>query len=145
MGLEHLNNDLSLKSCFYDTKDDVDMNIVKSKYFISNELVNRLKTGTYFLSLNCCSLLSKFDNIKMFISQFAQNLPVAILLQEIHKFPDFFDPCIDGFNFFHKKRLENKGGGVGIYVRNDFSVKEFDTPFDENEFEHQIRVGHGGG
>ena len=135
MGLEHLNNDLSLKSCFYDTKDDVDMNIVKSKYFISNELVNRLKTGTYFLSLNCCSLLSKFDNIKMFISQFAQNLPVAILLQEIHKFPDFFDPCIDGFNFFHKKRLENKGGGVGIYVRNDFSVKEFVTPFDENEFE----------
>ena len=29
---------------------------------------------------------------------------------------------------FLRKRLENKGDGVGIHVRNDFSVKEFDTP-----------------
>ena len=66
MGLEHSNNDLTLESYFHDTKEEVDIDIAKSKYFVSNELANPLKIGTYFLSLNCCSLSSKFDNIKNF-------------------------------------------------------------------------------
>ena len=86
MGVEHLNNDLSLKSLFYDTKDDVDIDIVKSKYFVTNELVNPLKTDTYFISLNCCSLLSKFDDIKMFISHFSQNLPLQFFFKRFINF-----------------------------------------------------------
>ena len=131
--LEHLNNDVSLKSMYYtniDNSENTHFDITESYFHSSTNFSNTRKV--FMISLNCCSLMSKLEEIELFLSSFDDNLPTAISLQEIHKLPEFYIPKLKGYNFHYKCRQSNKGGGVGIFVRNNLMANVLDSPFIEN-------------
>ena len=95
-------------------------------YHSSNDL--------FILSLNCCSLLSKLNDIQIFISSLLLK-PDILCLQEIFYVPPDFDLGIPGYTFHSKQRKNSRGGGVGILVRDKFKSEEILSPFNENIFE----------
>ena len=136
--LDSLNNDPSLTSMLYKDDDNHfdELYSNSTKYFDGKTFALNLNNiSAYYLSLNCCSLLSKIEEVKLFLNEVRFKLPEVILLQEIFTFPDFFDPYIPGYNFYHKKRSKSKGGGVGVYVRTYYDVEEIPSIFNENVFE----------
>ena len=78
-----------------------------------------------YLSLNICSLNSKYFNLNIIITEFLKNkVPIEIIaLQEIWQIPFPETVKIDGFNFIFKQRSNAKGGGVGFYLNENISYK----------------------
>ena len=133
-GLEQMNLDDTLKS-FYYLNQNIDIDLTPSFYSSSDDFKRKNNSDMLIISLNCCSLLSKLDDIKLFLDTFGDNLTDIIALQEIFNFQNFNVPCIKGYNVFYKTRKLNKGGGVGIFVREDFLVQQLQFPFVDNVVE----------
>jgi len=97
---------------------------------------NLISENLYVISLNIQSLLSKFESFKEFLHSLPpNNLPLAIFLQEVWHIedPSYFNlPC---FHTPFFKTRKGRGGGVGIYVRDDISFKLIAAPFHERIFE----------
>ena len=78
-----------------------------------------------FISINICSLNSKFSDLKDIILRL--NLSglnvVAIALQEIWQvqYPDLLK--INGYKLFFKQRNNGRGGGVGFYIKEGLPAK----------------------
>ena len=99
-----------------------------SKHFILSTNIRSLTSGNKLDALK--SLMEKYSNC------------IALCLQELWALPII--PEIPGFQkLYYKSRKGNKGGGVGIYVRNEFKYSILKSPFIENVFESisvQIQV-----
>jgi exonuclease III len=71
------------------------------------------------------SLISKYFNLKTLILELVANHVniKVICLQEVWQvpFPDLVS--IPGFSFINKQHKNNKGGGVGFYIKNDINYK----------------------
>ena len=82
----------------------------------------------FFLSLNICSLNSKYDELKYLIYEIAKNNinVLAIAIQEIWQipYPDLFS--INEYTLILSQRKSGRGGGVGFYVKNGLNVKTCD-------------------
>ena len=63
---------------------------------------------------------------------------VALCIQELWTLSII--PELPGYQkLYFKSRKGNKGGGVGIYVKNDFKYNILKSPFIENVFESLSR------
>ena len=133
--IELMNSNRLLKCFYYNDLKDFHFDISDSLFYSSEEFAKSYKTDHLILSLNCCSLLSKLEEIKLFINTFGNNSPIAIALQEIHRFQEHMIPNIKGYNFYFNMRTTNKGGGVGIFVRDDFIIDILESSFHENILE----------
>ena len=78
-----------------------------------------------FLSLNTQSLLSKHESIKTFLFLLSKNgISIDILaLQETWRifYPELIE--IPGYTFIHQHRTNNRGGGVGFYIKKGITYK----------------------
>ena len=79
----------------------------------------------FFLSLNICSLNSKYDELKHLIHEISkQNINVlAIAIQEIWQIPHPDLYLIDDYSLMLSQRKSGRGGGVGFYVKNGLDSK----------------------
>jgi exonuclease III len=116
-------------------------NNVSSPYFNTKSLISSYSQHKQplFLSLNTQSLQSKHENIKILLAELAsKNVHVDILaLQETWRLPYVETVDIPGYQFVHRHRTANKGGGVGFYIKNAITFKliaELST-FVDNVFE----------
>ena len=110
------------------------------KYFDMESFIKNCKQlNCIFLSLNVCSLMSKFDELSSLIIRLStSNVNIKIIaLQEIWNIPYPELVNIPNFKFAHKVRNVSKGGGVAFYVRNDihFKIVSHLSHFIEKEFE----------
>ena len=93
----------------------------------------------YFLSLNVCSLMSKFNELTVMIQNLQNekcNLAV-IAIQETWDIPYPELLQIPGFNLVFKTRSILKGGGVAFYINKNIKFKLINrlSPFIERQFE----------
>jgi len=79
----------------------------------------------FFLSMNICSLNSKYDSLKYLIHEISKNNinVLAIALQEVWQipYPDLYS--IDNYTLMFSQRNSGRGGGVGFYVKNGHDAK----------------------
>ena len=92
------------------------------------------------LHLNVQSLLNKFDKFKQFILDLSRKCgpPDFILVCETFLKDNIIDLVkLDGYKFIHRSRNVKKGGGVGVYIRNniDYSICENLSYNIDDEFE----------
>jgi len=121
-------NDLFLPSNYYDMNE--------FKAFLKKE------NGMHILSLNCCSLRAKFDDIHIFLQDvLSHNLQIDLLcLQETWLKPgENIDHLnIEGFNFIGESRRISTHGGLGIYIRNSLEYKKLNLGQPSDIFESQF-------
>ena len=131
-----------LKLFFGDDNDEnVFLNDMPNHKYFDMDLftANCKQLNCIFLSLNICSLMSKFDELYSLITQLTtSNVNIKIIaLQEIWNIPYPELVNIPNFKFVLKTRNLNKGGGVAFYVKNDIHFKILNdlSHFIEKEFE----------
>ena len=84
-----------------------------------NEKINEHPIEFSTIHFNSRSMTKNFDQITAYLSSISHNFS-AIALTETWLSPDnesLF--CLDGYNFVNKNRLTGKGGGVGLFLRNE--------------------------
>ncbi len=114
---------------------------VSSPYYDTKSLITKYRQHNQplFLSLNTQSLQSKHENIKILLTELASNnVHVDILaLQETWRLPYLEIVNIPGYQFVHRHRTANKGGGVGFYIKNAITYKHIAelSTFVDNVFE----------
>ncbi len=115
----------SINSLFYD------INSLNSTFSSSNKPI--------IASLNVQSLQSKHASLSQFILECQTNkIPLSILaLQETWQIPHPDLVNIPGFNLIHSQRKNNRGGGVGFYIKDNINFKTVKTlsPFIPYSFE----------
>lgn len=132
---EHEDNEFSFSDSPY---ADVQ---IETTYICENDLsIDNDDKNLSIMTLNVQSLPAKFDDLNLMISLLLtkNSAPDIICLQEIWKFPDIVDFKIIGYHsLLYKQRSNSQGGGIGIYVRENFQVSELPeyTVFSERIFE----------
>jgi hypothetical protein len=126
----------------------VDENLNDDPYFGINicssffdiQSLKAAKYGPLFLSINIQSLMSKHEQLVMEIQEILDNgIQIdALCIQEIWdiRYPELVD--IPGFKpIIFKKRRNMRGGGVGIFIRNELNgtIIENLSPFENKIFE----------
>jgi hypothetical protein len=79
------------------------------------------------LSLNIQSLNSKYESLKSFVSRLQNSgiYPDTIILQETWDIKYPTQLMLPGYqNIIYRSRLDTRGGGVGIYIREGLNFKE---------------------
>ena len=118
-----------------DDNDDNSVLLHESLYFTESEFADFTVQKKYcnannltIISLNIANLYSKLSSLKCFLHNVTttSNKPDIVIIVETHideAKSDFDDESltniIEGYQFFHKGRKNNRGGGVGILVSND--------------------------
>ena len=100
-------NEQETKDCLYYLADEF------------NEKINEHPIEFSTIHFNSRSMTKNFDQITAYLSSISHNFS-AIALTETWLSPDnesLF--CLDGYNFVNKNRLTGKGGGVGLFLRNE--------------------------
>ena len=115
-----------------DNDDDDDMPVIfrHSPYYNSDDALSLLqqKQNTFsILSLNCQSLQSKFDQLKIYIESFNHsNCPFSIICLQETWLSDYHDLSLlqlEGYKLLHQPRTCSAHGGVAIYVQMDLECK----------------------
>lgn len=102
--------------------------VMTHKYYDINSFNTHNNSNLlYMLSVNVCSLMSKHDSLSNFITNLTNKNVLTIAVQEVWEIPNIDLICIPGYNFVHKSRLLNRGGGVAFYIRNDIQFKIIDN------------------
>ena len=79
---------------------------------------------TSILHINSRSLCKNFDSITDFLFSLEHDFSfIAITESWISETTNCSLLNIDGYTFLHNDRIGRRGGGVGIYVKNDINVK----------------------
>ena len=105
-----VDTDLKQYSPFFKDLVELDIGESESNYYDSNEFLRQFRhdKNIFLLSLNCCSLMSKLSELKVFLSEINQKLPHIICFQEIFHIPECFDLNIPGFTFLSRQRKNLK-------------------------------------
>ena len=130
------NHELSLGNDLLEV-NDIDLPCPSCHFYSIETFNNKFDycPNPIILSLNCRSIVSKLDELKVFLSDLKKSKVICVLFQEIWDFPDHFDFDFSNFNFYFKKRALKRGGGVGLLVRSDLSCTLLPSPFLEGVFE----------
>ena len=115
-----------------------------SHYYDMSEFKSFLKNenGLNILSLNCCSLRAKYDDLSIFIQEIEScNLHIDVLcLQETWldsgEVYDYLN--IDGFTFINQGRRISTHGGLGIYIKKHLEFKHLNVAQQSDIFESQF-------
>ena len=114
---------------------------IQCSYIDENDLLKiTSKHEVLFISINIQSFNAKLDRLTAFLSNLRKTnvSPHVIALQEIFGGWGSSPPHIDGYHpLIFNTRLEAKGGGVGILVREDlnFTINDQLSVFNERCFE----------
>ena len=129
----------TLISPYFEDMEKLNIGIPQPESFNTDSFNSKYRhyNGLFMLSLNCCSLLSKLDDIRSNLN-YLDKKPDVVCLQEIFHIPDDLDLGFQGYNFFSKQRSLGKGGGVGFIVSDRYQTEILDSPFIENIFESII-------
>ena len=129
-----------LKLYFLLNDPEFDSPEIPSEFFDSKTFIDKFKNSNrpLYLSLNVQSLMSKFSELKSFINLMTKNdINLEIIaLQETWDIsvPDLVN--IPGYSFVSKNRKNQRGGGVGFYVKSGLVFKVIEiSPFEEKFFE----------
>ena len=101
-------------------------------YFTEISFINRFKDSKFplLLNLNICSLQAKYHELSFFLNNLlSNNIPIDIIgLQEVWKIgPNIQCLDIPGFqSLIYKSKNQNRGGGVGFYIKSGIAVKIID-------------------
>ena len=121
-----------------DDDDDTRLPLKDSLYYTETEYVDLVNQESYsdvshlsIISLNVANLLSKLSSLKIFLNNIStsKKKPDIIVVVETHisalnntgYTPNELANLIQGYNFFHRGRVNKRGGGVGIFVRKDIN------------------------
>lgn len=121
-------NDLVLDKWFYDLENETCIERVKSNYIFPDEFNNML-TGNSddlfsLLHVNARSLIRNFDNFSYFLGSIQHNFSVIGISEtwfQPNTNTDMFS--IPGYTLVNVNRCNKIGGGVCIYVNNDFDFE----------------------
>ena len=132
--------DLLNMNCFEYDSDDTPNCIAHAKYLLDSEFKRiahqQRKNQFSILHFNARSLPKNFDNIHSYLNSL--DFPFSVIgISETWINPNInvnFD--IDGYKFIHVDRENGRGGGVGLYVRDDlqYKVHNFSDQCDGVEF-----------
>ena len=96
---------------------------------ISHSILNEIKSqlvgchGLKLAHINVCSLLPKLDEIRFLI--LSLDLDVLCISETwLHEQIPNHEIIIDGYDVIRKDRLDKRGGGVCMYVKNSILVKD---------------------
>jgi hypothetical protein len=88
---------------------------IDSKFFDTDSFYSKFSNHPHpvFLSINIQSLMSKYDNLKIFVSDLIKhNVPIAsIAVQEVWSVQHSDLVYIPGFKFYYNSRGVGRGGG----------------------------------
>ena len=116
-----------------DPDDPMNDHIMPSYYYDMDNFKAflRKERGLKILSLNCCSLRAKYDDIYTFMQELLScNLRIDILcLQETWLRSGELSTHlhINGFKFISQSARISNHGGLGIYIRNGLEYKSINT------------------
>ena len=141
--------------------DDIAVSLKDSPYFSESEFVDFFNSKQIsddnriqILCLNIANLLSKLSNFKIFLQNIsnASYRPGLVALTETHLTDNLnhgysqkdLANILPGYQLYFKNRKTRRGGGVGVFVREDLACKasiESEDLFEEEIFESiTIRV-----
>ncbi len=124
-----------------DTIDPYSDLIIDSKYYDMYTLPSILNDSDspIFLSINIQSLLSKYEELRFFITDMSRKKVSidVIAIQEVWEIQQPELLPIPGFQTIIHKSQTNMRGGVGFYVRDgiNFKIIENLSPFEQKRFE----------
>ena len=123
-----------------DNEENIFVNdIANHKYYDINVFTHCFKNECIFLSLNICSLMSKFNKFSNFLANLSKHgVSINVIaLQEIWNIPYNEIINIPGYNLVYEARKSAQGGGVAFYIKNCISYKIIKnlSNFVEREFE----------
>ena len=123
-----------------DNEENIFVNdIANHKYYDINVFTHSFKNECIFLSLNICSLMSKFNKFSNFLANLSKHgVSINVIaLQEIWNIPYNEIINIPGYNLVYEARKSAQGGGVAFYIKNGIFYKIIKnlSNFVEREFE----------
>ena len=114
-----------------DDSDDIPTLFQHSPYYDNEAFIEILKTKSdsfSLLSLNCCSLNAKFDQLQIYVDMIEQSgcKLDAICLQEtwLSHSNDVSLIQLAGYNLIYRESICSTHGGVAIYLRENFEFSE---------------------
>ena len=149
VNFSHLTDSLTNFFDEHDENHSVEINILKNCNYVElNDFLENITNNKYIfstISQNIRSLSNKWNDFTQLIDDFARKgfSFTTICLQEIWSINPAFDPSLQGYSpLIHKVRdcsgfNNNVGGGVGIYINNDYKyeILESISEFIPREFE----------
>ena len=139
-------NDVNSLTHLLNTSDTDELNVIKhSPYFSDDEMLQSSifnKNGFSILSLNCQSLHTKFDYVRLLVDKFAaNNCPLQVLcLQEswFSSDTDLSPYRILGYHMISTGHYATNHGGFVIYVSEKWSYKVINSQTESQIWEKQI-------
>ena len=132
---KHSSNFLnSIKDIFFNDDPEYESSEINmSQYYNTDEIINVIQnnpTAFTVLSLNCQSLPSKLDQLKLYLATLKQNslLFSAICLQEtwLSDASDLSLLQLDDYTLLNRNSSISSHGGIAIYLRKDYSFSHID-------------------
>lgn len=116
-----------------------DLNTNKSLYYSIEELNNLYKVDNTKFSLfhlNCRSIKNKFQNIEILLSEMNLKFDIIALTETwLTENDDISYYNIDGYNTEYINRKNKHGGGIIIFINNQFSINKInELSFSENGY-----------
>lgn len=71
-----------------------------------------------------CTNLRTFDELKFFVSKCKSNIDVIVASETWIKFNETDIYYIDGYSAFHSCRRNRRGGGLSIFIKQEYAVTE---------------------
>ena len=123
-------HDLFTTECFQYDSDETPNCIPDARYVLESEFKPSSNTRSQFslLHFNARSLSRNFDHIHSYFSTL--NYPFSVIgISETWINSNIILPFdIEGYTFLHVDRKSGRGGGVGLYIRNDLQYKIHSFP-----------------
>lgn len=103
----------------FDTNFELDLNVMHSNKFPNNSLSNSYMNCLYF---NAQSLRNKFTELQDFIINFSNKIDVILITETWLQYNEKQYYNLINYQSFHSTRLNGTGGGVSIFVHNNFDI-----------------------
>ena len=108
------------------TTNENDDTSINSSFLDENlNILDRNKSKTSIATINTQSLLSSFDEFTLLLNTYHFDIisltETWLQNQNQHQHDNV---QIDGYKFVHKDRIDRRGGGVGIYIKDNIVFKE---------------------
>lgn len=122
---EHFNNN---ESNYY-TLEDFSSNVIKFKNNIKNDYVS-------VIHLNARSLFHKLSNLEILLNQFHNFFKIVVISETWLTNETANLIKLNNYNFVYKNRTNKRGGGVGMFIKQDVKyIENDDSIFDDDDID----------
>lgn len=88
-----------------------------------NANVNACSSSITIMNLNCRSLLKNVDSVEVLFASM-EKVPDICMFSETWLSPKSLLPCFEGLSGFHNFRQEQTGGGVSVFIGNNYVTSD---------------------